>query len=119
MVQGKRPKKILMGSNTYTDPIENSEEQKRRVIFHRRVGTPAQPYNIAQDILHAVNKKLLSLKVPAHLRLVKLRNDYHRNLTGLTTTQTAADSMFLRFKEVILQIALRFDAEITEIAANQ
>lgn len=63
--------------------------------------------------------KLLSMKVPAHLRLVRLRYNDRGNLTGLTTTQTTADSMFPRFKEVCLQIALRFDAEITEVAANQ
>lgn len=63
--------------------------------------------------------KLLNMKVPAHLRLVRLRYNDRGNLIGLTITQKTADSMFPRFKEMCSQIALRFDAEIIEVAVNQ
>lgn len=63
--------------------------------------------------------KLLSMKVPAHFRIIKLRYNERGNPTGLTTAQTTADALVTRVKEEILQTALRFDAKITEIAANQ
>lgn len=63
--------------------------------------------------------KLLSMKVPAHLRLVKFWYDNCGNLKGLKTAYITADSMFSRYKKVCLNIALRRDEAITEVAANQ
>lgn len=118
-VPGKGSKKGLKNSSIFPDPVKTAEESKRRVIFRRKAGASTPPSNIAQDILHAVNMKLLSMKVPAHLRLARLRYNDRGNLTGLTTAQTTADLMIPRFKELCLQIALRFDPDITEISANQ
>ncbi|POS88401.1 hypothetical protein EPUL_000062 [Erysiphe pulchra] len=73
----------------------------------------------AQDILHAVNMKLLSMKVPAHIHFVNLRYNERGNPTGLTTAQTTAEAMLPRVKEICLQTALRFDGDISDISANQ
>lgn len=59
------------------------------------------------------------MKVPAHLGIIKLRYEERGNLTELTTVQTTADALVTRIKEEILQTALRFEAEITEIVAKQ
>lgn len=42
MVQGKGSKKGPKSGDAFPDPVKNSIEQKRRVIFHRRTGAPAQ-----------------------------------------------------------------------------
>lgn len=99
--------------------LKNVEESKRRIIFTRKSESTGKPPATAQDILHAIKMKLLSMKAPAHLRLIKLRYDERGNLTGLTTTQTTADAIVTRVKEELLQTVLRFDAEITEISANE
>ncbi|KAI0998331.1 hypothetical protein K3495_g9860 [Podosphaera aphanis] len=99
--------------------LKNVKESKRRIIFIRKSDSPGKPPSTAQEILHAINMKLLSMKVPAHLRLIKLRYNERGNLTGLTTAQTTADAMVTRVKEKLLKTVLRFDAEITEISANQ
>ncbi|KHJ31344.1 hypothetical protein EV44_g0239 [Erysiphe necator] len=74
---------------------------------------------MARNILHAVNMMLLSMKAPAHLHLTTMRYNERGNLTGLTTAQTTAEAMILRFKGSILKVVLRFDPDITEITANQ
>lgn len=48
-----------------------------------------------------------------------MRYNKYGNITGLTTTQTSAEILLSKFKEAILQTALRFDAYIEEINANE
>ncbi|KHJ30548.1 hypothetical protein EV44_g3500 [Erysiphe necator] len=121
ILAGNGPKKNIniKSGTTFPPPTKTSEESKRRVIFYRQEGTPARSSKTAQDKLHAVNMKLLSLKVPAHIRFVNLRHNERGNLTGLTTAQTTAEAMLPRVKEVCLQTALRFDGDITDISVNQ
>ena len=98
---------------------QNVEKSKRRVIFIRKEGLQGKSPSTAQDILHAINMRLLSLKAPAHFRLTKLRYNERGNLTGLATAQTTANAMISRVKEEILKTVLRFDADVTEITVNQ
>lgn len=51
-------------------------------------------FSIAEDISHAVNMKLLSMKVPMHLRLIKLHHNEHDYLTGPTVAETTAKYNF-------------------------
>ena len=118
-VTRKGSKKEINTKGTWPAPLKNVEESKRRVIFIRKEGLQGKSPSTAQDILHAINMRLLSLKAPAHFRLTKLRYNEGGNLTGLTTPQTTADAMISRVKEEILKTVLRFDADVTEITVNQ
>lgn len=100
-------------------PLKSVEEGKRRVVFLSSSDAPAASKKIAQDILHALNMKFLSMRLPAHLRLIKLGYNERGNLTGLKSAETTADIMTSRFREVILLIAQRFDPHVKEFFANQ
>ncbi|KAI0996241.1 hypothetical protein K3495_g11938 [Podosphaera aphanis] len=100
-------------------PIKSVEEVKRRFIFQRPSEAPQMSSSTAQEILYSLNMKLLSMKLPAHLRVVKLRYNERGNLTGLTTEQTTAEIMISRFQEIFLKAALRFDPHVKEVCANQ
>lgn len=73
----------------------------------------------AQDILYTLNMKLLSMKLPAHLRIVNLRYNERGNHTGLITEQTIAECMVFKFRKVLLKTALRFDLYINGVQAIQ
>ena len=118
IVSRKEPKNTN-AKDIWPGMVKNVEEQKRRIVFTRKTEKTVSSPSTAQDILHAVNMMFLGMKAPAHLRPTILRYNERGNLTGLTTAQTTAEAMIVRFKENILKVVLRFDPEITEITANQ
>lgn len=95
------------------------EEVKRRVVSLRSPDAPAVSKSIAQDILYALNMKFLSMRLPAHIRLIKLGYNQRGNMTGLTSTQTTAEILISKFRKEILQTALKFDPHVKELFANQ
>ncbi|POS87913.1 hypothetical protein EPUL_000244 [Erysiphe pulchra] len=115
----RKKSKNINAKDMWPGMVKNVEEQKRRIVFTRKTEKTVPSPSTAQDILHAVNMMLLGMKAPAHLRLTRLKYNERGNLTGLTTAQTTAEAMIVRFKESILKVVLRFDPEITEITANQ
>lgn len=63
--------------------------------------------------------KLLGMKAPSHLRSTKLRYNEKGNLTGLTSSQTAAEAMIACIGADLTQTALRLDPHIQDVTANQ
>ncbi|KAI0998810.1 hypothetical protein K3495_g9388 [Podosphaera aphanis] len=100
-------------------PTKSVERAKRRFIFLRSPEAPQGTSSTAQDILYYLNMTLLGMKLPAHLRVVKLRYNERGKLTGLTTEQTIAGTMTSIFQVVFLKSALRFNPHVKEVHANQ
>ncbi|KAI0999675.1 hypothetical protein K3495_g8525 [Podosphaera aphanis] len=118
-VVGHKKAKKNAPKDAFPAPIKSVEEAKRRFIFQRSSEAPQMSSSTAQEILYSLNMKLLSMKLPAHLGVVKLRYNELGNLTGLTKEQTTAEIMISRFQEIFLKTALRFDPHIKEECANQ
>lgn len=119
MVSNKKGPRQPASRNEFPALLGSVEEAKRRVIFLWSPEVPKATGSAAQDILHSLNMKLSSLKLPVHLRLVKLGYNERGNHTGLTTEQTNAESMITNFHEIFLKSALRFDLYVKELTANQ
>lgn len=119
IVHNRKGSKKKAPKNDFPAPMKSVDAAKRRVIFLRSPEAPRATGSEAQDILYALNTQLLSLKVPAHLRLVKLGYNERGNLTGLTTEQTTAEIMISLFQEVFVKSALRYDHHVKEVTSNQ
>ncbi|POS82736.1 hypothetical protein EPUL_004709 [Erysiphe pulchra] len=68
-VNNKKGHKKPASNNDIPGPLKSVEEAKRRIIFLRSSEAPRPTGTIALDILYSFNMKLLSMKLPAHLRL--------------------------------------------------
>lgn len=111
--------KNLGAHKSFPNSVKSVEEPKRRIIFTRLKGISINPITVCQDILHAINMKLLGMKVPPHLRPTKLRHNEKGNSTGPISSQTTVEAMVTLFGEELTQTALRFDPPIQDVAANQ
>ncbi|RKF53799.1 hypothetical protein GcC1_217003 [Golovinomyces cichoracearum] len=55
----------------FRSPVKNLYEARCRIIFHRKAGAPAKSLTTAQNTIHRIDVRLLSMKVSVHLILIK------------------------------------------------
>lgn len=70
-------------SNYESTEVKNLHEPERRFIFHKNEFNTIKSFSTPQKILYASNMNLLSMIVLAHLRITKLRDNDHGNITGI------------------------------------
>lgn len=99
------------------DPQKNLTMEQRRFIFQRD-GRPVPNRAFPTEIQSAINRALHQEGVPHFIRVLSLRRNDNKVLTGLTTPLASAEQ-FLAHKATIVRAARTFDAGITDVDINQ
>lgn len=99
--------------------MKSVDAAERRIIFLRSPEAPRAKGTEVQDILYVPKMQLSSLKIPAYLRLAKLRYNGRDNLTGLITEQTTGEIITSLFQEIFVKSARRYDHRVREVTSNQ
>lgn len=78
-------------------PLDN----KRRIVFPRKVAAAQEKCRTAADIALEVNKALCAIWIPVHIRIQRLTYNEMSNLSGLMET-AATNGMLLPLHQELL-----------------